>query len=148
MKRTCQHCGGTVPESKSRRAIFCSRKCNASAQKEKRKTLADPNAIVHDTARIVADCFYLRDLHDELALLARSPNARRDLAGALRGAILNDAVWPPAGPGRIALILQLMANPSLLDISVRWRHPHEKRTFGVAKRSGVMIGRGMAARIG
>lgn len=93
--------------------------------------------------RIIADGFFLGDLRNELELIRKSKTAQRDLAGRLRAAILNDALWPPSGPARIALVMHLLANPSLLEISVKWRHPHEKRTGGFTKPTGAMVRRGV-----
>ena len=91
--------------------------------------------------RILANGFYLADLRAELALIRKSRKCQRDLRGRLRDAILADAIWPSSGPARIALILHLIENPTLLDLGVRWRHPHEQRTaFGkTVKRSGLWM---------
>ena len=137
----CLGCGDTItPRRKDQH--FCSHTCWRRHRRGQQPQI-QPAPVGDLVARIVADGFYLGDLRAELALIRKSKSSIRDLQGHLRAAILKDALWPSAGPARIALILYLLANPSLLDISVKWRHPYERRTSGVAKPTGTMIRRGM-----
>jgi hypothetical protein len=145
---TCPCCEKTFVRTRVGKK-YCSPSCAVKFNQRSKSHPATPRtgaANVDDAARLLADGFFLGGLPEEIERIRKTISVA-SLEAALVDAIMADAVWPAGKPGRIAVVLALLKNPSLAR--VRWRHAHEQRRIpGVQRKpSGTLLRAGLV-RIG
>lgn len=139
----CPHCSTSFEQTRKGKK-FCSNSCSVRFNQRKRTQPAATRVVTADgnpTARLFADGFYLGDLHEEIERVRKTPRFAESLEAQLRQAMIDDAVWPLGRVGRIAITLALLKTHLLLEMPVKWRHPHEarRRPGEVKKPTGVGI---------
>lgn len=83
--------------------------------------------------QILSTTFPLTDLKEELDWLRDNVKGgktglHRAIAGMVRQALIDHGgPWPGDKMGRLFAVAYLLENPAPLDVSVRFRHQHEKR---------------------
>ncbi|MCW5691624.1 MAG: hypothetical protein KIT48_04605 [Pseudolabrys sp.] len=128
----CPNCANQFLQNRTNKK-FCSDRCAVAfhAKKKSRPAThiavapATPTKATDEMARLLADGFFLADLHNEIERIGKIKGIVAALEGALDDAIADDALWPVGKLARIALALALLNNPALTRH--RWRHPHEQR---------------------
>jgi hypothetical protein len=132
------HCGVSFVQKHSNQK-HCSPTCALALSNRPRPASPRTGAVnVDEAARLLADGFFLADLVGEIERVAKTPGIVASLEAALVQAIADDALWPVGKPGRIAVVLALLKNPSLAR--VRWRHVHEQRRIPGVQRKPSGIG--------